>query len=124
MRRSNPIYHNEKAAREYLEALRWPDGPICPHCSAVDNAVQLRGNSTRQGVWKCRECRKPFSVMVGTMFERSKISLCKWLLASHLLTDSPAAMSISELQQALGVTYKSAWLMADRIRRQQATRVR
>ena len=122
VRRSNPIYHDESAAREYLEALRWPDGPICPHCSAADNAVKLQGKSTRPGL--CRDCRKPFSVMVGAMFERSKIPLTKWLLASHLLAASTNAMSTRELHRALGVTDKSAWLMARRIRRQQASRIR
>ena len=67
-RQSNPIYRDESAAREYLEALRWPEGPICPHCGSVDNAVRLKGVSTRPGVWKCRDCRKPFSAMIGTMF--------------------------------------------------------
>jgi transposase-like protein len=110
------IYNDENAAREHLEAIQWPDGPICPHCGVVDEATLLKGKSTRPGVWKCRACEKPFSVTVGTVFERSKIPLTKWLLATELLTSSKKGISAHQLHRMLGITYKSAWFMAHRIR--------
>lgn len=113
---SNPIYHDENAAREHLEALRWPNGPICPHCGVVGNAAKLEGKSTRPGVYKCRDCRKPFSATVGTVFERSKIPLTKWLLATALLASSKKGMSSHQIHRTLGVTYKTAWFMTHRIR--------
>lgn len=113
---SSPIYHDANKARVHLEAIRWPDGPICPHCGVIDNAAQLSGKSTRPGVYKCRDCRKPFSVTVGTVFERSKVPLNKWLLATHLLTSSKKGISSHQLHRSLGVTYKTAWFMTHRIR--------
>lgn len=110
------IYHNEDKARERLEAVRWPNGPVCPHCGSVNNATQLRGKSTRPGVYKCRDCAKPFSATVGTLFERSHIPLHKWLLAVHLLSSSKKGMAAHQLHRMLGVTYKTAWFMAHRIR--------
>lgn len=112
----NPIYQDDTKAREHLEALRWPDGPICPHCGVIDNAAKLEGDSTRPGVYKCRDCRKPFSVTVGTLFERSHISLSKWLLAVHLMSASKKGISAHQLHRMLGITYKSAWFMCHRIR--------
>ncbi len=111
-----PLFYDEDKAREHLEALRWPSGPICPHCGVVDNARKLEGKSTRPGVYKCCDCRKPFSVTVGTVFERSKIKLNKWVLATHLLSSSKKGMSAHQLHRMLGVTYKTAWFMAHRIR--------
>lgn len=113
---TNPIYTNEDAAREHLESLQWPDGPVCPHCGSFENITALKGKSTRPGVYKCNNCRKPFSVTVGTLFERSHIPLTKWLLATHLLTASKKGMSAHQLHRMLGVTYKTAWFMAHRIR--------
>ena len=113
-----PIYTDADAAREHLEAIHWPHGPLCPHCGNYDPAriVKLQGKSTRPGVYKCNECRKPFSVTVGTMFERSHIPLNKWVLASHILAASKKGMSAHQLHRMLGVTYKTAWFMAHRIR--------
>jgi transposase-like protein len=113
-----PMYVNEEAARAHLEAIRWPDGPACPHCGSVDRATKLEGDSTRPGVWKCREpeCRKPFSVTVGTLFERSHIPLNKWLLAVHLLCASKKGISAHQLHRMLDVQYRTAWFMAHRIR--------
>jgi transposase-like protein len=116
MNLQNPIYTDDNAAREHLESLRWPDGPICPHCGVVDNAVALNGKSTRPGVYKCRDCRQPFSVTVGTVFERSKIPLHKWLLANHMLSAGKKGVSSHEIHRTLGVTYKTAWFMTHRIR--------
>lgn len=110
------IYRNNDKAREHLESIRWPNGPICPHCGSIDNAALLKGKSTRAGVWKCRGCSKPFSVTVGTVFERSHIPLSKWLLAVHLMSASKKGMSAHQLHRMLGVTYKTAWFMAHRIR--------
>jgi transposase-like protein len=112
------IYTDANAAREHLEAIHWPHGPSCPHCGNIDPAriVKLQGKSTRPGVYKCNECRLPFSVTVGTVFERSHIPLNKWVLASHLLAASKKGMSAHQLHRMLGVTYKTAWFMAHRIR--------
>lgn len=115
---TNEIYTDANKAREHLEAIHWPNGPICPHCGNIDPAriKKLEGKSTRPGVYKCNECRKPFSVTVGTVFERSKIPLNKWVLATHLLASSKKGMSAHQLHRMLGVTYKTAWFMAHRIR--------
>jgi transposase-like protein len=111
------IYHDDEAARRHFEAIRWPNGPECPHCGVVGEATELKGKSTRPGVYKCRACRKPFSATVGTLFERSKIPLCKWLLATHLLTASKKGMSAHQLWRMLGFgSYRTAWFMAHRIR--------
>ena len=111
------IYRDEEAARRHFEALRWPDGPICPHCGSVDNAAELKGKSTRPGVYKCRDCRKPFTATIGTLYERSHIPLHKWLLATHLLCSSKKGMSAHQLWRMLGFgSYRTAWFMAHRIR--------
>lgn len=114
---NNPVFHDEDKAREHLEAIRWPDGPICPHCGVIDEATKLTGKSTRPGVYKCRACQKPFSVTVGTVYERSHIPLHKWVLATHLLTSSKKGMSAHQLWRMLGFgSYRTAWFMAHRIR--------
>jgi transposase-like protein len=103
-------------AREYLEALRWPHGPVCPHCGVIGDHYALKGDAHRPGLWKCKDCRKQFSVTVKTVFERSKIPLNKWLLAVHLMCASKKAISSHQIHRMLGVTYKSAWFMTHRIR--------
>lgn len=115
---TNPVYQDADKAREHLEAIQWPNGPVCPHCGNVDagRITKLQGKSTRPGVYKCNECAKPFSVTVGTVFERSKIALNKWVLATHLMAASKKGMSAHQLHRMLGVTYKTAWFMAHRIR--------
>lgn len=115
---TEPIFHNADTAREYLESIRWPNGPECPHCGAVNEATKLaaKTKATRDGVYKCRPCRKPFSVTVGTVFERSHIPLHKWLTAFHLLAASKKGISSHQLSRMLGLTYKSAWFMSHRIR--------
>ncbi len=115
---TNEIYTNADKARDHLESIHWPDGPECPHCgnSDSDRITKLKGKSTRPGVYKCKECRKPFSVTVGTIFERSKIPLNKWVLATHLMAASKKGISAHQLHRMLGITYKSAWFMAHRIR--------
>lgn len=116
MNLTDPIFTDADAARAHLESLQWANGRVCPHCGTVDNSVALKGKSTRPGVYKCRDCRKPFSVTVGTLFERSHVPLNKWLLAVHLLCSSKKGMSSHQLMRSLGVTYKTAWFMAHRIR--------
>src|SRR5687768_1511838 len=92
---TDPIYSDENKAREHLERLLWPNGPVCPHCGNVDQdrITKMQGKSTRPGVYKCKECRKPFSVTVGTVMERSHIPLTKWLAAMHLMTASKKGVS-------------------------------
>lgn len=118
-------FSDEDKAREFLEALRWPDGPVCPKCGEINNAYRLepkptkeggKGKHVRKGVWKCGGCREQFTVTVGTIFEDSHIPLSKWLLAYHLLCASKKGMSAHQLHRMLKVTYRSAWFMAHRIR--------
>jgi transposase-like protein len=110
-----PHFLDEDKAREHLEAIRWPDGPECPHCGLV-NATKLEGKAHRKGLYQCNACREQFSVTVGTVFERSKVPLHKWLLATHLMCSSKKGISAHQLHRMLGVTYKTAWFMAHRIR--------
>ena len=114
----NPVYTNEDAAREALEAVRWPDGPICPHCGNADQEKIAKGagKATRPGLYYCAACNGQFTVTVGTVMERSKIPISKWLLAMHLMASSKKGMSAHQLHRMLGVTYKSTWFMAHRIR--------
>jgi transposase-like protein len=104
------------AARKHLEALSWPEGPVCAHCGVIAEATALKGKSTRPGVYWCNACQKPFSVTVGTCYERSKVPLNTWLYATHLLCSSKKGTSSHQLSRMLGVTYKTAWFMAHRIR--------
>jgi transposase-like protein len=114
---TDPIFTDENAARTHFEQLRWPHGPVCPHCGSIDSATELKGKSTRPGVYKCRECRKPFSATIGTLYERSHIPLHKWLLATHLMCASKKGISAHQLYRMLGFgSYRTAWFMAHRIR--------
>src|ERR1700733_16042531 len=117
----SPEFQDADKAREVLEAERWPDGPICPHCGIIGEAYKLEPKEgarthARKGVYKCAACREQFTVTVGTIFEDSHIPLNKWLLAIHLLCASKKRMSSHQLHRMLGVTYKSAWFMTHRIR--------
>jgi transposase-like protein len=116
----NPIFNDLDKAREALEAVRWPHGPICPHCGNADQEriAKVKGSkqSHRPGLYYCNECKGQFTVTVGTVFERSKIPLTKWWLAVHLLGSSKKGMSSHQLHRMLGVTYKTAWFMSHRIR--------
>ena len=114
---TKPIYHDDDAAREHLESLLWPDGPVCPRCGVTgDRITKLAGKSTRPGVHKCKDCRKPFTVTVGTVMERSKIPLCKWVMAAQLMASSKKGMSAKQLERMLGVTYETAWFLFHRLR--------
>jgi transposase-like protein len=110
------IFSDEDKAREHLEAQRWPAGPHCPHCGEAEQVTKLEGKKHRPGVYQCNSCRQQFTVTVGTVLERSKIPLHKWLLATYLLSASKKGMSAHQLHRMLGVTYKTAWFMAHRIR--------
>lgn len=114
---TNPIFTDEGAARKHFESLRWPDGPICPHCGTVDEATELKGKSTRPGLYKCRACQKPFTAIMGTIYSSSHIPLSKWLLATHLMAASKKGISAHQLWRMLGFgSYRTAWFMAHRIR--------
>jgi len=110
-----PHFQDADKAREYLEALRWPNGPVCPHCGVIGGHYALEGKSHRPGLWKCKDCREQFTVTVGTVFERSKIALNVWLQAVYLLCSSKKGISSHQLHRTLGVTYKTAWFMSHRI---------
>ena len=110
-----PRFQNEDKAREHLERIRWGDAPFCPHCGSTD-CTRLEGKRHRKGLLQCNDCREQFTVTVGTLFERSKIPLHKWLLATHLLCASKKGMSAKQIERMLGVTYKTAWFMCHRIR--------
>jgi transposase-like protein len=112
----DPIFHDENAARAHLEAIHWPNGPVCPHCRVVNQATLINGKSHRAGLYQCNACRKPFSVTIGTVMERSHIALHKWVAGFHLYAASKKGFSAHQLHRMLGITYRSAWFMAHRIR--------
>ena len=114
----NPAFNDDDKAREALEAVRWPDGPTCPHCGCYEPAMIAlgKGKAHRPGLYYCAGCNGQFTVTVGTVMERSKIPLSKWLLAMHLMGASKKGMSALQLQRMLGITYKSAWFVCHRIR--------
>src|SRR6266478_3727618 len=113
---SDPAFHNEDAARAYLEEVRWPDGPFCPQCGAFDTVKPLGGPSMGPGWYYCAACQDKFTIRVGSIFERSHIPLHKWLLAFRLMASSKKGCSAHQLHRTLGITYKSAWFLAHRIR--------
>lgn len=113
---SNPIFHDPEKAREWLETQLWPDGPVCPHCGTINEATLMRGKSHRPGLYQCNGCREPFTVTVGTLYERSKVPLNKWLAATHLMMASKKGMSALQIGRLLGVSKKTAWFLCHRIR--------
>ncbi len=116
---TDPIFTDEAAAWKHFEAIRWPHGPLCPHCGTINEADAVVGKTARHGLYRCRskECRKQFTATVGTVFERSHIPMHKWLLATHLLCSSKKGMSAHQLFRSLGFgSYRTAWFMAHRIR--------
>jgi len=114
----NPIFTDEIKAREWLETRVWPNGPSCPHCGNTDQAriTAMHGKVHRAGLYQCNECREQFTVTVGTVFERSKIPLTKWLAALFLLSCSKKGMSTHQMHRMLGISYKSTWFMTHRLR--------
>ena len=115
---SKPYFHDEAAAFAHLESLLWPEGPTCPHCGNADGKriTRFEGKATRMGLHKCNECRKQFTVKVGTVFESAHIPLHKMLQAVYLLSASKKGCSAHQLHRILQITYKSAWFLAHRIR--------
>jgi transposase-like protein len=116
----NPVFLDETKARKWLEARVWPNGPVCPHCSNDDSEkiTSLKGKAHRPGLYQCNEpeCREQFTVTVGTVFERSKIPLSKWLAALFLLVSSKKGISAHQAHRMLGISYKSTWFMMHRLR--------
>lgn len=111
-----PRFNDEDAAREHLENLLWPHGPVCPHCGGAERNSRLNGKAHRPGLLFCGDCRSQFSVTVGTVFESSKVKLHKWVYAVHLMCASKKGISSKQLERMLGVSYKTAWFMSHRIR--------
>jgi transposase-like protein len=114
---TDPIFHDDEAAREHFEKLRWPDGAVCPHCESSE-VVKVEGKkqSHRPGLYYCNSCKGQFTVKVGTVLEKSKIPMAKWALGFHLTAASKKGISAHQLHRSLGITYKTAWFMAHRIR--------
>lgn len=113
---SAPHFHDEEAAYAYVEARIWPEGPVCPHCGGTERIGKMGGKSTRIGTYKCYQCRKPFTVKVGTIFEASHVPMTLWLQAMYLIAGSKKGISSNQLHRILGVTLKTAWFMSHRIR--------
>jgi transposase-like protein len=113
---SQPYFHNEEAAYAFVEERIWPQGPVCPHCGGCERISKMAGKSTRIGAYKCYNCRKPFTVKVGTIFESSHIPMRLWLQAIFLIASSKKGISSNQLHRTLGITLKSAWFMSHRIR--------
>ena len=116
---SAPYLHDEEAAYAFLEGVLWPEGPTCPHCGGVDRITKVKANPEKRirlGLHRCGDCKKQFTVKVGTVFEASKVKLHLWLQAVVLMTSSKKGISAHQLHRVLGVTYKTAWFMEHRIR--------
>ncbi|MDR3464227.1 MAG: IS1595 family transposase [Beijerinckiaceae bacterium] len=113
---SNPIFHDETAAREWLEARVWKDGRTCPHCGTVDQSTLMKGKSHRPGLYQCNACREPFTVTVGTLYESSKVPLHIWLAVTHLMMSSKKGMSALQISRMIERPYKTVWFLCHRIR--------
>jgi transposase-like protein len=114
---TNPIFHDEDKAREHLEGVLWPQGAVCPRCGVIgDRITKLQGKSTRPSVYKCKDCRKPFSVTVGTVMERSHIPLHKWIAATYFMMTGKKSMSAKNLQRLIDTSYEAAWFLFHRLR--------
>jgi transposase-like protein len=111
-----PHLRNEEAAFAYVEARLWPNGPVCPHCGSIDEATKLKGKTTRPGLWKCRACRKPFTVRMRTIFESSHVPMHIWLQAIYLICSSKKGVSTRQIQRTIGGSLKTAWFLMHRIR--------
>jgi len=118
MNLSDPTFHEDAKAREWLEAQVWPNGPVCPHCGNADRTriKALQGKTHRPGLFKCNECREQFTLTVGTVMERSKIPLRKWAMAMFLMAASKKGISAHQMHRMMDVPYKTAWFLMHRIR--------
>lgn len=110
------ITTDETAARAYFEGIRWPNGPFCPHCGSTDKVYRLEGKSHRPGLFHCNACAGQFTVTTGSVMESSHIPLNKWAFGFRLYAASKKGFSAHQLHRMIGITYKSAWFMAHRIR--------
>src|SRR5476651_987189 len=113
---TDPMFHDDDAARTHFESVLWPDGPVCPHCKATEGLTRLAGKSHRPGLFQCNACRGHFTVMNGSIMERSHVPLRKWALAFHIMASSKKGMSAHQLHRMLEVNYRTAWFMEHRIR--------
>lgn len=116
---SEPYFHDEQAALAKLESIVWPNGPICSHCGGYEKIYRIKPNpekKVRYGLHKCGQCRKQFTVKIGTVFESSHVPLYKWLQAVFLIASSNTRISSDQLHRTLEVTLKTAWFMGHRIR--------
>ena len=113
---SRPEFHDADKAREWLEARVWKNGRTCPHCGVVGQSTLMQGKSHRPGLYQCNACREPFTVTVGTLYERSKVPLNKWLAATHLIMASKKGISALQVGRMLGLSKKTAWFLCHRIR--------
>lgn len=113
---SAPHFNDEAAAYAYVEARLWVNGRLCPHCGVFDRSGALKAKGDRIGLYKCYACRKPFTVKIGTIFEKSHIQMRDWLYAIHVICSSKKGVSANQLHRTLGITLKSAWFMGHRIR--------
>jgi transposase-like protein len=116
---NKPYFHDENAAFEHVEAIIWPNGPVCVHCGCTDRIHTIKPNPekrVRYGLKRCGDCGKQFTVRMGTIFEESKLPLHIWLQAIHLMVSSKKGVSAHQLHRTLEITYKSAWFLAHRIR--------
>ena len=116
---SRPYFHDEEKAFDYLESVIWSDGKVCPHCGGLDRLTKVKANTAKRirlGLYRCGDCKKQFTVKVGTVFEHARIPLNKMLQALYMMTSSKKGISAHQLHRTLEITYKSAWFLAHRIR--------
>jgi transposase-like protein len=113
---TDPVFTDEAIAREHLESIRWPNGPVCPHCGETGRVYRLTGKSHRPGLIHCNACDGSFTVTTGSVMESSHVPLNKWVLAFRLMASSKKGISAHQLHRTIGVTYKTAWFMSHRIR--------
>ena len=118
---TDPVFTDEAKARTHLEGIRWPNGVTCPHCGNLNNAriYRIEANAkakVREGLFECQDCHGQFTVQTGTVMESSHVPLNKWVLAYRLMASAKKGISAHQLHRTIGVTYKTAWFMAHRIR--------
>ena len=116
---SRPEFHNEEAAFTHLEEIIWGDDKLCPHCGGLDRITKVKANPEKRirvGLWRCGDCKKQFTVKVGTVFEHMRLPLHVAMQAVYLMTSSKKGISAHQLHRTLEITYKSAWFLAHRIR--------
>jgi transposase-like protein len=109
---THPHFHSEDAAREWFEKARWPHGPVCPHCKGIKHYA-----TSKAGRYRCgsKECRKDFTVMTGTVMERSHVKLTQWAMSFYLACSSKKGFSAHQLHRAIGCEYNTAWFIHHRI---------